>query len=110
MKPFIVVFFAVILLFAWNRLTCQYCPKAGDLGQFRGSMMTMRECAIHGEYRPITRAFVGVGWQVNIWIPFIGCVSNDPTPLYVNVGPVKVTINTWFKGWHRVKVVHLRLK
>lgn len=95
----------IALFFAWNKLTCQFCQ-----GDNAGSTMTMRECAIHGQDTPITKEFVWVGWQVNIWVPFVGCISNDPTPLYLNAGPVRVTIGGWFKGWHRVRVIHFRLQ
>jgi hypothetical protein len=93
------------LLFVWNYLTCQYC----DEGIWpEGGNGTMQECAIHGQNSPITKAFNGISWQVNIYIPGLGCISNDTTPIYIRFGPFKLTITGWFKGFHRVPIMHLR--
>lgn len=101
MKKIVIILLPIILLFAWNELTCQFCPRDND-----GEAMTMQECAIHGENSPITRSYGWTGWKVNVWIPFIGCIANDPTPVDV----FGIRVEGWFKGWHQVRTIHFRFQ
>jgi hypothetical protein len=105
MKTIAVLLFAMALLLAWNYATCQFC----DEGVWpEGGNGTMRQCAIHGENSPITRAYNGISWQVNVYLPGMGCISNSTTPIYIHLGPVKIEINGWFKGFHRVPMINMR--
>jgi hypothetical protein len=102
------------LLFLWNYLTCQFCggsmPNSGSIGPFSysGTNGTVGECAIDHSNSPVTWSYTGATYQVNIYIPGLGCFSNSPTPLYINAGPIKIAITTWAKGFHRVPMMYLR--
>jgi hypothetical protein len=99
---FVFLLCAVVLLFVWNYFTCWHCGhESGEIG-------TVQECAIDHSSSFVTRSFVWVGWQVNIYIPFVGCYSNNPMAIRVHFGPINITIDGWFKGWHRVPMTHLR--
>lgn len=107
MKSIFTVLVVIGLLYAWSRAT-NTAPNREHV-DFASTIGSVQACSIHGAGGYITRSFVWVGWQVNIFIPGYGCISNDPGPIYIRLPGSTLTIGTWFKGWHRVPLSYYRL-